>query len=93
MARNRVITTGITEEQIRDLEGLGSTMRKSRAVLIREAIDEYLGSRRDLISTPEPDPRQVPLDLTGSDHRACGTCPECAKGLFAECTYYSTLPM
>ncbi len=92
MERNRVITTGITADQIRDLEGLGIATRKPRAAMIREALDEYLETRRHLIPSPESDPRQVPLDLTGEDHGACGSCPECVRGLFAECTYCATVP-
>lgn len=92
MGRKVSITTALEEKQLEDLEGLRDVTRKARAVLIREAIDAYLVDHCDLIPAPEPDPRQVPLDLTGKDHRACGACPECARGRFAECAYYATVP-
>ena len=91
MGRKVPITTAITEDHIRDLEGLRLVTRKARAVLIREAIDEYLGSRRYLIPVRELDPRQGLLDLS-DPHRACGSCPECVRGSFDECTYYDTVP-
>lgn len=68
MARKKISTTVYLEpSQVRDLKALSDLTRVPQAVLIRDALQDYLNGRRHEIPNPSPDPRQLDLKL-GETH-------------------------
>lgn len=65
MARKKVMTSVYLEpEQLRGLKILSKRSRIPMAVMIRDAVAEYLDDRRDAIPAEDADPRQ--LEIPGS---------------------------
>ena len=63
MGRRKVsITIYLEPEQVRDLRVLSDSTRRPQASMIREAIQDYLDSRRSEIPPTAPDPCQTTLE-------------------------------
>ena len=65
MARKESTTVYLEPAQLRDLRALSKSTRVPQASMIREAVHQYLASRRSEIPR-EQDPAQVNLDWSES---------------------------
>lgn len=76
MGRRKLSTTVyLTDKQRTSLRLLSESTRVPQAVMIRDALDAYLDTRRAEIPTGEPDPNQTAFPFAPSEPPECPKLP------------------